>query len=124
MFRTPRGVPYPVREQLSGQMKTAIKGARARTGITDISPKTARHSVSTQLVVNGVHPHIKDQILGHAVDDMSRHYTHVPQRPLVEAINTLPVVKAWGDAPWMKDPIGWTNRRIEVVKKCLQTKSA
>jgi integrase/recombinase XerD len=71
----------------------------------------ARHTVSTQLVVNGVHPHIKDQILGHAVDDMSRLYTQVPQVSLIEAINTLPVIKAWGDAPWMKDPRGWTRNR-------------
>jgi integrase/recombinase XerD len=124
MFRTPRGVPYPVRELLSGQMKTAIKFARKRTGIVDVSPYTARHTVSTQLVVNGVHAHVKDQILGHAVDDMSRHYTYVPQLPMIAAINTLPVVKAWGDAPWMKDPVGWTNRRIEVVQKFAREKTA
>ena len=50
-----------------GQIKSAIRGARERTGVTDIAPYTARHTVSTQLVINGVHPHIKDQILGHAV---------------------------------------------------------
>ena len=79
MFRTPRGGAYPVTERISGQMKTAMMHARKRTGIMGLSPYTARHTVSTQLVVNGVHPHIKDQILGHAVTDMSRHYTHVPQ---------------------------------------------
>jgi integrase len=116
MFRTPRGGPYPVREAISGQMKTAIKHARERTGIRDVSAYTARHTVSTQLVINGVHPHIKDQILGHAVDDMSRHYTDVPQAPLIQAINKLPVIRAWRDAPWMIDPVGWTNRRIEAVE--------
>lgn len=96
-----------------GQLKSAITGARKRSGIYDVSPYTARHSVSTQLVVNGVHPHIKDQILGHAADDMSRHYTHVPQAPLVEAINTLPVPAAWRALPWVADPIRWAGLLAE-----------
>lgn len=114
---------FVVREAIGGQMKKALAGARKRTervdpktgqriagtGINDISPYTARHTVSTQLVVNGVHPHIKDQILGHAVDDMSRHYTNVPRKELIAAIDTLPIVKAWVDAPWMKDPVRLTS---------------
>ncbi|MGB3042525.1 MAG: tyrosine-type recombinase/integrase [Xanthobacteraceae bacterium] len=115
--------PFVVREAIGGQMKKALAGARKRTervdpktgqriagtGINDISPYTARHTVSTQLVVNGVHAHIKDQILGHAVDDMSRHYTNVPRKELIAAIDTLPTVKAWVDAPWMKDPVSLTS---------------
>lgn len=112
LFRSPRGTPYPVRERISGQMKKAIDGARRRTGILDISPYTARHTVSTRLVINGVHAHVKDQILGHAVDDMSRKYTTVPQAPLIEAINTLPVVAAWANALWMKDPIGQAKKYV------------
>jgi integrase/recombinase XerD len=58
-----------------------------------------------------IHPHIKDQIMGHAVgDDMSRHYTNVPQPKLIEAINTLPVINEWANAPWMKDPLKWANK--------------
>ena len=50
-------------------------------------------------------------IMGHAVgDDMSRHYTNVPQPKLIEAINTLPVVNEWANAPWMKDPLTWANK--------------
>lgn len=115
--------PFVVKEAIGGQMKKALAGARRRTehvdaktgkripgsGILDVSPYTARHTVSTQLVANGVHPHIKDQILGHAVTDMSRHYTNLPQKELIAAIDTLPVVKAWADAPWMKDPVGMTS---------------
>jgi integrase/recombinase XerD len=120
LFRTPRDVAYEPRDDdnpSGGQMKTAINGARRRSGICDIAPYTGRHSVSTQLVVNGVHPHIKDQILGHAADDMSRHYTHVPQQPLIEAINTLPVIDAWAKAPWMKDPLKWAHRLVEGTGK-------
>lgn len=109
LVRQWNGREFVVREAIGGQMKKAIAGARKRSGIMDVSPYTARHTVSTQLVVNGVHPHIKDQILGHAVDDMSRHYTNVPRKELIAAIDTLPVVKAWADAPWMKDPVGLTS---------------
>lgn len=128
IFRTPRNEPYPLTEDGGGQLKTAIKGAHMRLArlahpdkdpkklvvkdspLYGISPYTARHTVSTQLVVNGVHPHIKDQILGHAADDMSRHYTHVPQAPLIEAINTLP---RWEPLEWMADPVGWTRKLAE-----------
>ncbi|MGM5002916.1 tyrosine-type recombinase/integrase [Tardiphaga sp. 538_B7_N1_4] len=113
LFRSPKGRPYPVRDQVSGQMKTAIAGARRRSGITNISPYSARHTVSTQLVVNGVHMHVKDQILGHAVDDMSRHYTDVPQEHLAVAINTLPIVARWADAAWMQDPLGMERRYVD-----------
>ncbi|WP_246678819.1 tyrosine-type recombinase/integrase [Mesorhizobium sp. B2-5-7] len=91
LFRTPRGNAYTEVKEGGGGLKSATLGARRRTGITDVSPYTARHTVSTQLVVSGVHPHLKDQLLGHAVTDMSRHYTNVPQAPLIEAIDKLPV---------------------------------
>lgn len=95
LFRTHKGEPYPIFEDAGGQLKGAIRGARKRSGIDDVSPYTARHTVSTQLVVNGVHPHIKDQILGHVADTMSRHYTNVPQAPLIEAINTIIPPEGW-----------------------------
>jgi hypothetical protein len=59
-------------------------------------------NVSTQLVMNGVHQFVKDQIMGHAkpTNDMSRHYTNVPRPQLLEAINTLPIIERWANAPW------------------------
>jgi integrase len=118
LFRTYKGNAYEEKEDGGGQMKSAILGARrrlrlAKTPIEDIAPYSGRHSVSTQLVVNGVHSHIKDQILGHAVTDMSRHYTNVPQAPLIEAINTLPVPELWRSLPWWQDPANWVSRVIE-----------
>jgi len=118
LFLTRRGKPYPITdEDHKGQLNGAISGARGRlkgkgVTITDVSPYTARHTVSTQLVMAGVHPHIKDQILGHAVDDMSRHYTNLPQAPLLEAINKLPVIAAWRDADWMLDPKPWFGKLV------------
>jgi hypothetical protein len=46
------------------------------------------------------------------VDDMSRHYTNVPQAPLIDAINKLPVVAASAAAPWMKDPVGMSKQYV------------
>ena len=122
LFRTPRGEPYTdiVTDEEGkggGGLKSAINGARRRTGIKDISPYTGRHSVSTGLVVAGVHPHIKDQILGHAADDMSRHYTNVPQAPLIEAINKLPVPDAWWFIGWLEDPLAWSVKLVKWGKK-------
>ncbi|NNH56963.1 tyrosine-type recombinase/integrase [Rhizobium laguerreae] len=118
LFRTPKGEPYETivtdeEGKGGGGLKTAINGARRRSGIKDIAPYTGRHSCSTGLVVAGVHPHIKDQILGHAADDMSRHYTNVPQAPLVDAINKLPVPEAWRALPWLDDPLAWSGKFAE-----------
>jgi len=116
LFRTHKNQPYPPTKDGGGQIKSAIKGARARSKIRDVSPYTARHSVSTQLVVNGVHPFIKDQILGHAATEMSRVYTHIPQKPLIEAINTLPTIEAWASAPWLIEPLKWQRRLARKAK--------
>ena len=93
--RLPIGIP--------GRLQTGMHGRLRRYP----------HTVSTQLVINDVHTHTKDQILGHAVDDMSRRYTAVPQEPLLKAINTLPIIDAWANAPWMKDPVGLSKTFIK-----------
>lgn len=117
LFRSRLGTPYPLTEDGGGQIANAVAGARKRTGLLDISPYTARHTVSTQLVLNGVHPHVKDQILGHAVTDMSRRYTHVPQQPLIEAIETIRVPEEWRTLPWWQDPAAWVRRGIAFKKR-------
>ena len=117
LVRTWEGEDWTVVEGNGGQMKKAIANARSRTGICDISPNTARHTVSTQLVVNGIHPHVKDQILGHAVDDMSRNYTDVPRKELIKAIETLPIFPEWAKARWMTDPIGQGHQRQKPLTK-------
>lgn len=117
LVRTWEGAPFTVYDDNGGQMKKAIAAARLRTQIFDVAPYTARHTVSTQLVINGVHPHIKDQIMGHAADDMSRLYTSVPQPPLIAAINTLPTFPDWLAADWMKTPVALTHRRAKTLKK-------
>jgi len=105
IFRSFKGKPYRVAGNYGGQLSSSIDNARRASGIDDISAYTARHTVSTQLVINGVHQHVKDQILGHASDSMSRHYTNVPQSPLIEAINTLPVPEFFRGFWWWTDPL-------------------
>jgi integrase len=122
LVRTWEGEDWTVVEGNGGQMKKAIANARSRTGIGDISPNTARHTVSTRLAVNGIHPHVKDQILGHAVDDMSRNYTDVPRKELIKAIDTLPVFQKWAAAPWMSDPVGQASQRQKPLTKAQKAK--
>lgn len=98
-------------------MSRPILAARLRTQVFDVAPYTARHTVSTQLLIEGGHPHKKDQILRHAADDMSRHYTHVPQAPLIEAINKLPTIQEWLDQDWMREPVKLVGRRAKTLKK-------
>jgi integrase len=117
LVRTWEGEPWTVVEGNGGQMKKGIKNARSRTGILDIAPYTARHTVSTQLVVNGIHAYIKDQILGHVVDDTSHDYVDVPEAERIRAINTLPTFKEWAEAPWMTDPLRWESQRLKPLTK-------
>jgi integrase len=129
VFHTSRDVPYEPHDEdelnpRGGQMKSSIIGARKRSGIPEIAPYTGRHTVSTQLVLNGVHPFIKDQIMGHVKTDMSHNYTHIPQPPLIEAIRTLPVIEEWAAAPWLHDPLAWqrklaagTGKRNDLIRR-------
>lgn len=109
-FLNARGKPYPLTDEHGGQIATPVYSARELTGIRDIAPYTGRHSASTQLVLNGIHPYIKDQILGHAATEMSRLYTNIPQAQLIEAINTLPVPTLWRECAWLQDPLTWTKK--------------
>ncbi|WP_431105309.1 tyrosine-type recombinase/integrase [Sinorhizobium meliloti] len=118
VFRSFRGQPYKLAAESGGQLSSSMEGTRRRLAkqgivILDISPYTARHTVSTQLVINGVHPHIKDQIMGHAVDSMSRRYTNVPQASLIEAINTLPVPQTWRSIRWWGDPLACSRNHVK-----------
>ncbi|MDN5215553.1 tyrosine-type recombinase/integrase [Fulvivirgaceae bacterium BMA12] len=78
-------------EHSGGQIATPINCAKKKTGIR-ITPYVARHTVSSYLIwPGGVSEMIKDEILGHSSEnEMSRHYTHLPRKPLIDAINQLP----------------------------------
>lgn len=91
IFLTQKGQPYADKDRTSGgQIKGAWRGATTRAGLSGFTPHSLRHTCSTWLVMAGVHPHAKDEILGHAVSDMSRYYTHLPRQELIDAIDKLP----------------------------------
>ena len=81
----------------------------------DVSPYTGRHSCSKQLVVAG--PHIKDQILGHAATHVSRNYTKVAQRPLIDANDLLSGPHAWQALESWEDPLGWSGKLVKTGKR-------
>jgi integrase/recombinase XerD len=127
LFLSHKGAPYPVSDDFGGQISSAIEGARRRLkkqghDISEIAAYTGRHTVSTQLVINGVHAYLKDQILGHAATDMSRHYTNIPQQPLIDAINTLPVPALWRNLWWWNDPVHWSRRLFPAKKETIHAK--
>jgi integrase len=117
LVRTWENEPFTVYDDNGGQMKKAIAAARLRTHVFDVAPYTARHTVSTELVVQRVHAYVKDQILGHAITDTSRLYTSVPQPPLIEAINTLPTIPEWLAQDWMVEPVKLVGRRGKTLKR-------
>jgi integrase/recombinase XerD len=100
-------------------MKSAISGARKRSGITDIAPYTGRHTVSSYLLMNGTAETFIDDILGHARDDgnMRQRYMHLPQKNLIAEVNKLPVIADWANAPWMHDPLAWVHKLVEGTGK-------
>lgn len=107
IFLSPLGSPYAPRKKYNkagrlienggGQIKTALRTARRKSGTT-IMPYNARHTVSTYLIwPGGVNPYIKDEIIGHVdADDMSKYYVHLPRAPLIEAIGKLPDPREMG----------------------------
>ena len=99
-----------------GQMKTAINSARRRSSIKDIAPYIGRHTVSGQLVMNGVHAYIKD-IMGHAVTEMSHHYISPPQPEFIKAINAVPTLGSRSDAPSMSAPLVSAEKLAEGTGK-------
>lgn len=114
--------PHQIASEYGGQLSNSIVTTRRQFAakgkiISDVSLYTARHSVSTQLVVNGVHPHIKDQTLGHAADNMSRRHTAVPRAPFMDAINPLPVPERWRTLPWWSDPLAFSRNHVKWGKK-------
>jgi len=123
VFLSDRKQPYASRKKYNkagrllvqggGQIKTAVNTAREETGLS-IVPYNARHTVSTYLVwPGGVHPHVKDEILGHAdAADMSKYYVHLPRKPLIDAINVLPDPRKMG----LREDL-WKPSKIRAMAK-------
>lgn len=93
VFLTNRRAPYRDTDRKEGgQFKTGFRLACERAGVAGFTPHMLRHTCSTWLVMMGVHPYDKDDILGHRATDMSRLYTHLPQAHLIAAVDRLPAL--------------------------------
>ncbi len=91
VFRTNKGQPYVDKGRVSGgQIKTAWATMCRNAKVTDLTPHSLRHTFATWLGAVGTRDQDKDLLMGHASDDMSRLYAHVPQAPLIEAVDRLP----------------------------------
>lgn len=114
VFRNHKGEPYPIRRTSGGQLRSAFRGARERSGIDDMSPNTFRHMVQTQLVMNGFQEATIQRIVGHAARTVAqRHYIELPKPHLIEAIETLPVPEVLHDIPWLVDPMPYLDRLVD-----------
>lgn len=96
--------PYPEFEDAVGQLAAAIRSARRATGIMYISPYMRGTMCRPNLVAAGVHKHIRAQIPGRVITEMSRVYTELPQESLIEAIYKLPRPMLWSEAEIVKNP--------------------
>ena len=91
VFRTNKFKPYADRGRVSGgQIKTSWRTTCKNAGVTNLTPHSLRHTFATWLKAVGTSDHDKDLLMGHASDQMSRLYAHVPRQPLIEAVDRLP----------------------------------
>lgn len=91
VFTTQHRSAYVDKDRTAGgQIKTAWRLTLARARVKDIRPHDLRHTFSTWLTMAGVHEQVRDELMGHASTDMGRRYSHVPRKPLIQAVAKLP----------------------------------
>jgi Phage integrase family len=66
--------------------------ASQRAGIENFHIHDLRHTFATNALVAGIPFEMVEKQMGHRSDTMHARYAHVPDLPLIEAINRLPRV--------------------------------
>lgn len=95
VFLTRAGTPYYDSGKLAGgQVKTGWAGMCRRAGVSGVTPHTLRHSFSTWLTSAGVHPRVRDELMGHETSGMGSRYSHVPREDAIAAVRKLPAIRA------------------------------
>lgn len=92
VFRRPDGLPYEVKEDGGGQIKTAFKGACRRAGITDFSPHDCRHTWATWHYMANRDLLALKTLGGWKTERMVFRYAHVNTAQHAHTIESLP----WG----------------------------
>lgn len=94
VFRRPDGMPYEVKEDGGGQIKTAFNGACRRAGITDFSPHDCRHTWATWHYAANRDLLALKSLGGWKTEKMVFRYAHVNTSQHAASINLLP----WGNS--------------------------
>jgi integrase len=94
VFRRPDGLPYVVKEDGGGQIKTAFKGACRRAGITDFSPHDCRHTWATWHYMANRDLLALKTLGGWKTERMVFRYAHVNTAQHAHTIESLP----WGNS--------------------------
>ncbi len=94
VFRRPDGRPYAQRAGVSGQIKTAFKGACRRAGISDFTPHDCRHTWASWFYAETRDIRALMELGGWKSMKMVERYTHLNPDHLAAAIDRLPWAKA------------------------------
>jgi integrase len=94
VFRRPDGLPYEVKKDGGGQIKTAFNGACRRAGITDFSPHDCRHTWATWHYAANRDLLALKSLGGWKTEKMVFRYAHVNTSQHAASINSLP----WGNS--------------------------
>ena len=87
VFLTDEGLPYETTP------KKAWYAACERAAIKNLHIHDLRHTFATNALVAGVPFEMVEKQMGHRSDSMHARYAHVPDLPLIEAINRLPRIE-------------------------------
>ncbi|MCZ6862677.1 MAG: site-specific integrase [Alphaproteobacteria bacterium] len=93
VFRRPDGAPYARRAGVSGQIKTAFKGACRRAGIADFTPHDCRHTWASWFYAETRDIRALMELGGWKSMKMVERYTHLNPDHLAAAIDRLPWAK-------------------------------
>lgn len=94
VFRRPDGLPYEVKKDGGGQIKTAFNGACRRAGITDFSPHDCRHTWATWHYAANRDLLALKSLGGWKTEKMVFRYAHVNTSQHAASIALLP----WGQS--------------------------
>lgn len=94
VFRRPDGLPYEVKGDGGGQIKTAFKGACRRASITDFSPHDCRHTWATWHYAANRDLLALKTLGGWKTERMVFRYAHVNASQHAHTIDSLP----WGNS--------------------------
>lgn len=93
--RSQKGAYNPLVPMSSSGLKKTWEQVRKASGLTWFRPYDTRHTAATRLAENGVPVDVIMARMGHANEQMRRHYTHISQQ---------------AQRRWLRKPVGSVDR--------------